>query len=52
MINEQLYQIVLLQHKLLKEIVNTWNPEVQKALADIESLILTIEEKEKNGVAS
>ena len=45
--NENLYKIVLLQQKLLTELVNHYDPSVQKALKEI-NLLLNNLQKEKN----
>jgi hypothetical protein len=44
---ENLYKIVLLQQKLIEELVNPWDPEVQLALKEINFLIQTLQ-KENN----
>ena len=45
--NENLYKVVLLQQKLIQELVNPWDPEVQQALKEINSLLDTLQ-KENN----
>lgn len=45
--NEKLYKVVLLQQKLLAELVNPWDPDVQKTLKEI-SFLLNNLQKENN----
>lgn len=44
---DELVKIVEIQHELLKDLVNTWNPEVTKKMKELSSLIESVKEKQK-----